>query len=430
MVKALAARALTTIVSAVMGILTARLILGSAGIEAFALYALITTLPSLMQFQDLGAGAALVNVIATSGDPNRGVETATTLTSVWRIMLIFAAAIMGVNGLLLITGGWSLLLGSTGHMTNASLAAFTCVAVWAINIPLGIWQRILLGLQKNHVTILIQGAMAPLNFGFAWLILQAGPSAYSFLALASYFAAFAIASFGMLVAFRHLPRAFAMAARRVWFPSRYQGVTVMDVGWPMLAQMLSAPLSITAQRYVLAQFAPPAAVGEYTAAAQVYLSLLGVISAAGVALWPHFARQRSVGTLVTGPFKLSVQFVAVCIATTALLYAVRGPLFAFTTNEKIEVQDATCIAFSLMLILQAALYPLGMFIMDKPGIRFQMVPTIIMAVGSLVMGILVTPTLGVIGPVLSNCLFVLFAQILPFLVYIHRNRDSLWGAVE
>lgn len=420
------ARGLTTVISAVMGILTARLILGTAGVEYFALYSLITTLPSLMQFQDLGAGAALVNVVATSKRADDDPVVTDTLMSVWRIMLAFAAGMLAVDALLYISGGWSALLGDAGQIPNAPLAAFTCVSIWAIGIPLGIWQRILLGQSKNHLTILIQGLMAPLNFGFVWLILRFGSDGQVFLALASYLASFTIAVIGSVFALRRLPVAGRDAAARVAFRTRFPGVRVMDVGWPMLAQMMSAPLSITAQRYVLAQSAPTERVAEYTAAAQVYLSLLGVISAAGVALWPHFARQRATGNLTTGPFKLSLLFGAGSAAALAVIYLVRQPLFDFTTNHKVVVHDGTALAFSAMIILQALLYPLGMFIMDKPGIRFQLFPTLTMAVGALVAAIVVTPQLGVSGPILSNTAAVLLAQVIPYAFYIHRNRDRLW----
>ena len=198
----------------------------------------------------------------------------------------------------------------------------------------------------------------------------------------------------------------------------------MDVGWPMLAQMLSAPLSLTSQRYVLAQFEPTAVVAEYTAAAQVFLSFMGMINAAGLALWPQFAQQRSAGTLRRGPGHLSLAFGAGAAVVMLGVWLISEPLFEFTTNGTIEIQTPTLLAFSAMIVLQACLYPLGMFIMDKPGIRFQMIPTICMAVATLAGSVLVTPALGLIGPIVSNCVAVLLFQIIPFVRYIsaHRNR--------
>ena len=428
MFKALSARGLTTLTSAIFGILTARLILGTAGVEYFALYALVTARPSLMQFQDLGTGAVLVNTIATSDAPGQDANVTATLTSVWRIMLVFAVGMMVVNGALFLSGGWAWVLGEPGHLPNASLVVFTCLSVWAVAIPLGIWQRVLLGLRKNHLTILIQGLMAPINFALVWLILRAGDEAFPFLSLAAYLGSFAIATIGMAASIRSLPKIILRASSHLFNRARYPGVRVMDVGLPMMAQMLSVPLSLAVQRYVLAQSGTTQQLAEYTAAAQVYLAFLGVISAAGVALWPSYARQRAAGQLTSGPFPLSAKLGAVCLVFMVLMGFVREPLFAFTTNGQVPVHLSTVIAFSLMVVLQACLYPLGMFIMDKPGIRFQMAPTMTMAVMSLALAILVTPRLGVVGPLLANCACVLAFQIIPFTVYIRRNRARLWQA--
>jgi O-antigen/teichoic acid export membrane protein len=430
MIRALIARAITTLTSAIFSILTARLLLGTAGIEQFALYSLITTLPALVQFTDLGSGAAIVNVVASSPDPRGDEKVTVTVTSVGRILLMFALAVMVVDTVMFASGLWERVLGEAGRLPGAPLAAFVCFATFALTIPLSLWQRVLLGLQRNHLTILLQGLLAPLNLLFAWLILASGAEHQAFLAMASYLAAFAVAFAGTLVASGILPSAIPVAMRRILRPRRFPGVRVMDVGWPMLVQMLSAPLSIASQRYVLAQFEPTAVIAEYTTASQVFSALLGVITAAGVALWPLFMKQRAAGELKRGPFVLSLYFGAVTMVAVIGIALVRDPLFGFTSNGKVEVGLGTVGAFGLMVLMQACLYPLGMFIMDRHGIRFQMVPTGLMALGSLVLSILVTPLVGLTGPILANCLCVAGCQIIPFSLYIRRNRARLWAPTE
>lgn len=429
MIRALLARALTTITSALFGVFTARLILGEAGVEYYAAYSLITTLPALLQFTDLGSGAALVNVIAASPDPEHDHEVEVTITSVGRVMVGFATVVMVLSVILFASGSLERMLGDMGALPNAPLAAFVSLAAFAVSIPLGVWQRVLLGLRRNHQTVLIQGMAGPINFAVVWCILQLGATGHSFLAVSFYLTAFIVAMVGLFVARRSLPRTIVAGFGKVLSPRRYPGVRVMDVGWPMLAQMLSTPLALTSQRYVLAQFASADVVAEYTAAGQVFLSFMGMINAAGLALWPQFAQQRAAGGVRTGPHLLSPIFGLGATALLALVWLVREPLFDFTTNGKIPVQTATIVAFGLMIVLQACLYPLGMFIMDKPGIRFQMIPTMTMAVSSLALSIVITPAVGLVGPILSNCLCVLFAQIIPFSIYIRRHWTRLIGSV-
>lgn len=423
------ARGLTTVTSAVFGIMVARMILGEAGPEFFALYALVMALPSLLQFQDLGAGAALVIAIAGSKDPDNP-EVSLTLLSVWRVTLVTSASVVVLNLLMLLSGGWGVLLGRSGTIENAPIAVFVALCVWASTIPMSIWLRILLGLRRNHLSILIQGMVAPLNFAIVWVMLQVGSGSYTYLALSTYAAGLVVAMVGMASATRALPAPVGWASRRLLQIRRHPSTRVMDIGWPMLAQMLSAPLSVAAQRYVLAHSTSEHAVAEYAAAAQVFFAFLGVVMAAGVALWPRFTHERATGKISRGPFALSAAMAAGATLLCLGVWLVREPLFAFTTNGVLHVGGDTVAAFGLMVVLQAALYPLGMFIMDKPGIRFQVIPTLAMAVSSLLLSMVVTPTLGVVGPVLSTCACVLFAQIIPFTWYILRHRERLWAGVD
>lgn len=427
MLKALSARVLTSMTSAVFGILTARLILGSASVEVFALYALVVGLPMLLQFQDLGAGAALVNAVAEADRPDEDARVVSTLTSVWRITLRFAFAAMAVNVLLLLSGGWRLLLGDSGVMAGAVSAAFTCLAIWILLIPGGVWTRLLLGMRRNHLTILIQGVVAPAAFVSVWVLLHFGSAAHPYLAAGQYVGMVVMTGIGVAVALRLLPNATRRGARQIFQPEA-PTARVMDVGWPMMAQLMSAPLAIASQRYVIAQYGTPLQVAEYAAAAQVFMALLGAVNGAGVALWPHFARQRAAGELRKGPLRLSLVMAGGVAAVVGVVLLVRRPLFEFTTRGEVDVSAPVVLAFGSMILLQAFLYPLGMFIMDKPGIRFQTIPVLVMAAGSLGGALLITPSLGVIGPILSNCCMVVGAQIIPFIIYIHRNRSRLWVA--
>src|SRR4051794_6821820 len=96
-VLALGAKALTMVVSLICGVLTTRLVLGDAGVECYALFSMLTSLPSLLSFTDLGAGAVVVNGIATSDDIRHDRKLSYQLTSVGRILVGFAVATMLVN---------------------------------------------------------------------------------------------------------------------------------------------------------------------------------------------------------------------------------------------------------------------------------------------------------------------------------------------
>lgn len=423
---ALIAKAGTMAVSLVCGVLTTRLILSEAGVEHYALYALLTVLPSLLAFTDLGAGAVIVNGVATSEDPRHDQQLTAQLTSVGRILVGFASTLMLVNTLMLTTGGWGLALGDAGGLMHAGLAAWACLTVFCLGIPVGIWVRILLGQRRNHVVILLQGLISPLTLLGVFLLtrLPAGEG-HGFLAVASYVASFIVSAIGLALTWRSTSPLIPRAASMVPHPRRHPGARVMDVGWPMLAQLLSYPIAVSTQRYVLAQSGNAGQVAEYGVVAQVFLALNGLVLAAGLALWPLYSRQRHLGELRRGPARMAWLFAGSVAAATALVWLLEEPIFAFITNGHVDVSGATVLSFGFMVTCVAGVYPLGMFIMDKAGIRFQVVPTLAMAISSLALSIALAPVLGAAGPPLGNAVAILVFQIVPFAIYIARHRERL-----
>lgn len=423
---ALGARAATMVVSLVCGVITTRMILGETDVEHYALYTLLITIPSLLTFTDLGSGAVLVNAVATSEDVRTDRKLRLQVTSVGRILLLFASGLMIINTVLLVSGGWRVLFGDAGAIPGAPLAAFLCITLFSLTVTLGVWFRILLGQRRNHLVILVQGLISPLTLGGVWLLLTVGGRAFdSFLALASYGASLITAVIGFTVVTRSTAPLIPDALRVLFRWRRVPGVRVMDVGWPMLAQMVTYPIAVGSQRYVLAQYGTPTDVAEYGVAGQVFFALNGLVMAAGVALWPQFARRRHRGELTRGPYLLSLLFGGAVAMATALVWVIGPWLFDFITRGELEVRPSTILAFGAMIMLTAAVYPLGMFIMDKPGIRFQVVPTLAMAALSIVLSVVLTPLLGIIGPLLGVAFALTVCQLIPYAIYIHRHRGRL-----
>lgn len=428
---AFAAKALTMCTSLVFGVLTTRLLLGTVGVENYALYSLLIAFPALLSFTDLGAGAVVVNSIATSEDPNNDPMLSAQLTSVGRILVGFAAVTMFINILLLLSGSWSHLLGSSGKIPGADVAAFLCLSIFACAVPVGIWVRILLGLRKNHLIILLQGLMSPLNFVFVWAILGLSNEGHAeLLAVSSYLASFIVGLIGLAIAGRMTPKLLRRALHDVPRPVTVPGTRVMDVGWPMLAQLLATPIAMASQRYVLAHFGNSNDVAQYSVAAQVFFAFNALITAAGVSLWPRFARQRSKGTIKHGPGWLSAIFATGIVCATAVIWVFGDELFGFTSNGEVSVRAPTIFAFGAMVVCAAILYPLGMFIMDKPGIRFQVVPALTMAALSFTLSIFLTIRIGVEGPLLANAIAVVVCQIVPFSIYIFVHRVRLYARTD
>lgn len=426
---ALGARAVTMVVSLVCGVLTTRLVIGDAGVQYYAVYTVLIGLPALLAFTDLGSGAALVNSVATDDDFRHSRTVRGQLRSVWRIMLVFATVTMAINAVLLVTGGWSIVLGTSSDVAGAELAAFVCLTIFCLAIPLGVWVRILLGLRRNHIVILVQGLISPLTLLAVWVMLTIGTEVvHPYLVAGSFAATALVGVLGFVITARVSSPLFSESASGLLRPRRSPGLPVMDIGWPMLAQLLSPPIAVSTQRLVLAQWGTPEQVAEYGVAGQVFFALQGLVLAAGVALWPLYARRRAQGTLQRGPGLQSLLFGSAVLMATALVWLIGPWLFGFITGGELVISTPTIVSFGLMITCIAVAYPLGMFIMDKPGIRFQVIPTLLMAFSSLGLSIVLTPMWGTAGPLLGNVIAMTICQIIPFAIYIRLNRTRLLSA--
>lgn len=423
---AVGARAVTMMIALITGITTTRMILGGAGVEHYALYTMLITIPSLLTFTDLGSGAVLVNVVATSEDLRTDLHLRRALVSVGRIVLMFAAGLMVINGGMLLSGSWERLFGDAGKLPGASLAAFFCITVFSLTLPFSLWSRIMLGQQKNHVVILLQGLISPLTMAGVWMALTWGGShLHSYLAVASYLAALFVAVLGLSIVTHSTRPLVSTAASRVLRVRTYPGMAVMDVGWPMLAQIVTYPIAVGSQRYVLAFFGSSQDVAEYGIAGQVFFGFNSLVLAGGLTLWPYFTRQRDRGELTRGPFLISLLFGAAIASATLAVWAVGGWLFSFITQGEVDIRSTTIFAFGAMVMCTALVYPLGMFIMDTPGIRFQVIPTLSMAALGVSLSFLLTPVLGVSGPLVGVALAIVTCQLIPFAVYIRRHWSRL-----
>lgn len=425
-VRALGAKLVTMLVALVCGVITTRLILGEAGIEYYALYSLLISLPALLSFTDLGSGAVIVNGIAESKDPNHDPSVVMRVTAVGRILLGFAAATMIINTILLLTGLWEVVLGDAGSLPGADLAAWVSLTIFSLGVPIGIWQRVMLGLRRNHIIILLQGLLSPITLLAVWTILQIpSKEAHAFLSVASFFATIFVSVIGFALTTRGTRPLLPTAVSAIVHLRSLPSMKVMDVGWPMLAQLVSYPLAMSAQRYILAQFGTSTQVAQYGVVGQIFFALQALVGAAGVALWPMYANARHEGELRRGPFGLSALFAGGVLFAALVALVGREWIFGFISNGKLTPDPMLIISFGVMVALQGAIYPLGMFIMDKPGIRFQVAPSLLMAASSVGLSFLFAPMFGASGPPIANIISVAVFQIAPYSLYISRHRGRL-----
>jgi len=129
------------------------MILSHFGTEAYAQYGLLASLPSLLPFADLGIAAVVINSIAEAKNPRSDEHVRRSLLTALRILLVSGTVIMATSALVSVLGLWPVLLGNGLLPDGGAWAAFLCMAVFGITLPLAVGQRILVGLERTATQV-------------------------------------------------------------------------------------------------------------------------------------------------------------------------------------------------------------------------------------------------------------------------------------
>jgi O-antigen/teichoic acid export membrane protein len=419
--RSLGARAAVLPVNTLAGLLVTRLILDHWGRTAYAEYGLLVGLSALLPFTDLGMSAAIMNAVGVSEDPSSDPAVRLTIVSAVRVLTLSALAISAVVAAISALRLWRPLLGHGLPAGPAgSAAAAICALLFAAGLPAGFGQRILIGLGRNATVILITALQGPMVL-VAVLLLAPAYGAGSYVALLPYGAAFVLGAACVWMAARMITPAVWRALSEVpkW---RTRGAKVGHVAWPMLIQMIALPIAMQSDRIVLSQVSNPSNLAEYNLASQLFTPIWALVSAAGIALWPIFAKRRALGDDPAGSAQqMALLFAGAALAASACLVVLAPVLVPIASANKVTLSAGVLAAFSIFSVLQAAKYPLGMYMTDSRGLRFQAVMIVIFLPVNLGLSVVFAESDGAAGPIIGSIVGVLFCQVIANWVFV-RTR--------
>lgn len=421
------AKVLVMGVTGIVALFTSRLILQNFGVEAFAQYGLLASLPALIPFADLGIAAVIINAAAEADEPRTDRILRRTITSALRVLLV-AGAIIAVGGLLLSALGlWPAILGP-GLLDGGGWVAGICVVILGITLPLSIGARLLVGLGHNTTQIATQALTAPLILAMVGFCIIVGAPAGQQLAIFAYLASAAVAATSLCIAARILAPQLGQAVRAVPEVRAEPGVKVMNLAGPMLVQMLALPVAMQTARILISHLGTATDLAEYNLGSQLFGIALQTIAAAGIALWPMYARARA-AQRVDSPFAPTVWFLLGGLVLAGGMAVLSPWLVELVSAGVLALDPLLVIAFVAFVAMQAAKYPIGMYMTDVRGLRFQMLPTIAMIPISLGMSFWLIPLFGAAGCVLAITAAVGICQVIPNLVYVRLDLRARRSAL-
>lgn len=408
-------RLATLPITAAAGLLSASIIIRTAGADFFGAISLVGTFLLLLPFADLGLGARVMTIFSQtkSGDAAR----VNALQAAFRLLLLssFLISLAGVLGSTVFS--WSDLLGLENiGMPYTDEATSLAVFIFGLSIPLSLGQRILIGCNRNHFVI----AFSTIGSVGGLLVVLAG--AYTgvpvaFLGLAQPFALLLSSFFCSLSGLRVAKLAFTDVVRRL--ETRESTAAVLSMGLSMLAVSISVAIALQSGRIVLAHRSTSQQLSEYALAMQLYAPIWSIFAAGGFALWPRFAAERKEGISATfGIFKFSGLFGLVGLVFGVGIIVFLSPVSALVSGGSLSLSRQILVALALLLLVQSTQLTSGMAFTSGKGLRFQAVCAVSMCVSVLVSSWWLTPSLGARGPLFAVAVSVLLFQIIPAVVLL------------
>jgi O-antigen/teichoic acid export membrane protein len=407
-------------VSAILGIVNVRIIVSNFGTDAFAQYGLLVAIGNLLPFADLGISAAVMNVVGQSDDPKRDPKVHAMLVSTIRILIGSFTVLLGLSLLITALGGWSDILGEGLNPTTGPTVAALCLAMIAVSLLFGFSQRIMAGVGKNHLSIGLLGLQTPIVLAVLIVVTKTHSPIGPYIAVVPYIATLLIQILTTFFAAREINPMLGKVIKDVPKVRTVRGGKVFDVAWPMMIQMVALPFAMQTDRLMLSHFSTKDALAEYNLASQMFTPVWQVVSAAGFALWPIFAKQRARNSGAS-PVPMSLAFGGAAAAVTIVI-ALFSPLLAeLASKDQIQISLLVVLVFSVFMVFQALKYPLGMYMTDAKGLRFQAYMIVAMVPINVGLSYWLAGELGAAGPVIGSAVGVFFFQFLANLYYIKRE---------
>lgn len=411
-------RALILPVTGLASLWTAHLVLQSVGAGALGVITLISTLPALVPFADLGVGAAVANAVGdrllTCEDRRRvvGVSAFVLLVSGGTLAAVVAAGTeLGLP--------WEAVLGlEPGEVPHLTRDLVIVAVVFGVGLAPGLGYRVLMGSDAYWLAQLVQ-LVTPL-VTLSGTILAVRSRDVDMMIVAPVCGASLAAWVSAPVAARRVGIRLRSVLGAIGRGSAAVRSQVLGTAAPMVVVAVGLPVAFQTDRLVLSHRSTPAALAAYAAVALLYVPALSVVASAGFSLWPRFAavRHDRHGSR-TGYARALIAF-TVGGGVTGLAVAVLGPLVTRVWAGRDLGAPSVWFCAGLLLAVQACHVPAAMFLMDPAGLRVQALCVPVMAVVNLTISWRLAPQLGAAGPMLGSAVAVLLCQAVPGMLVVRR----------
>lgn len=386
------------------------------GTERYGMWMTMSSVIAMLSFADLGMGNGILNAVAESHgrDDRRAIRQ--HISSGYLILgliatlfaLLFSASYSFVE--------WQRLFNvqSAIARSEAGPALAVFVAFFALNIPLGIVQRVQIGLQQGFSASLWQclGSI----FGLAGILLAV------YLEAGLPWLVTAMLGGPMLATLCNSIQFFVFAqpdlAPSARLASRAVVRRIARIGLLFLALQMIVSIAYASDNIVIAQILGASAVTEYAVPEKMF-SLIGVLLGMVLGpLWPAYgeAIARGDSSWVRQTLRRSLTSAIVIASLLASLLVLFGDrLISLWVGHAVDPPLALLVVLGVWKIMEAAGNALAVFLNGANILRLQAILAAAMAAAAITLKLVLVQRIGIPGAVLATILSYAVFVLVPWM---------------
>ena len=416
-----AASALAKVMSVGTALISVPLTLHYLGVERFGMWMTVSSLIAMLAFADFGIANGVLSAVAGAHGRDDQPALQRIVSSGFFMLTGIAAALLALFAAVYAHVPWHAVFNVQGELARAeagpALAVFA--VCFACAIPLGVVQRVQMGLQQGFTASLWQcmgslcalvGVLLAIHLqgGLAWLVLAlAGAPLLAALLNSVHFY------------FRRQP---GLRPRLAFFAA-VDAQRLARMGALFFVLQVTVAVAYTSDSLVIAQLSGAAAVAEYAVPEKMFGLITLVIAMVLAPLWPAYGEAIASGdhAWVRRTLRRSGLMAVGFAALAAVCLLLAGPLLL-----RLWVGDAVAASFMLMLalaiwkVVEAGGNAVAVYLNGAHVIGFQVVVAVAFAVGALALKFLLIPLYGVAGAVWATVVAYLVLVAVPYALFLPR----------
>lgn len=420
------AAALARIIAVSTSLVTIPAALHYLGTERFALWMTISSVVALLGFADFGMGNGVLNAVAEAHGRDDAEEIRRLVESGYVLLSAIAVVGMAVFVSVYHLADWARFLNVTSaaarRESGPSLAVF--VGCFALNLPLGVVQRLQLGMQEGFLSNLWQlvGSVA----GLAGVLLVIH---------------FRMSLPCLILALAGAPAIAALANTLVFFGwmrpdlrPRFSLVStiamrkIARIGFLFFVLQAAVAIAYSSDNFVVARMLGPEAVTCYAVTAKMFSLISLGLSMFLAPLWPAYGEAIARGDLlwVRRTLIKSLTTAVTLAAFAALILVALGPsILRLWVHRPISPSFLLLLGLGLWSIMDAAGVSVAMFLNGANVVLPQVILASIFAAGCLALKIFLVRRFGMVGVPWATLLSYAALSAIPCLFIVPRLLSSM-----